>query len=214
MVGAQAIKVIIHIGQPKTETIRRSRPRTVIICSEQFMGIDDFGPLPGYIRDHLGPEADVRFLAYLRRPSERHASEIQQTLKASHILPRPVRRGLLRQLSGFAAIRPVSARFFSRETLHEGDVVTDACRDFGVRLDRLDRPAKRDNTSLTAEGTILLQRYRRKHHAERNNIFTPDTKAFIARLSREEKRHPKRYTRMKLHPEIAQLLDQETEGKR
>lgn len=190
--------------------IANKRPGTVLISSEFLLMATHVERIAGFVDPYLGSDAALEFLVYLRPPSEWYVSAMQQWFKASaHLLPLdppPV----LAQLDRFAALGKVTARRFDRAAFRDGSVISDVCDLVGVDSAPLDHGGLEANTSISAEGIILLQAYRRRHHAEREAVFTPDTRAYIDKIAAEEAAHPGLYTKPRLKPELARVLDRET----
>lgn len=188
---------------------RRTAPNVVILSSEFLFSAKNIEQIPYLVERHFGPDMELEFLAYLRTPSDYYVSAIQQKLKASCRLP-PVGNLHLDQLERFSRIGKVVVRKFSRTELIGGDIVIDACSTLGIDSRRFSRHNWDANTSISAEGIILLQRYRRKYHSNNENIFTEDTDSLLMRIVREEQNNPNLYTKPKLKAEFAQTLDKET----
>lgn len=187
----------------------RNPDTTLVLSSEFFFAAPDLGQLPGLIGELFGTEAQIEFVAYLRTPSEHFISLVQQKLKASHKLP-PPGHGRLKRLKDLALIAPVHVRKFARDTLTDGDIVADFCAYSGIDRTRFRRAAGEANISICAEGMVLIQDYRRRHHADASNVFTKDTNRLLRAIAAEEAAHPGCYTRPRLRPEFAQWMDQDT----
>lgn len=122
---------------------------------------------------------DTEIALYIRRPSSRYLSMLQQGLKGVGKLRRPRRtkyRGRFRSfehLFGKPALKP---KVFARESLHEGDILKDFELRFlsrqGVPTGTL-RPDEKDNVSLSAEGMLLMEWLRRDGKADPAQSFSP-----------------------------------------
>lgn len=145
---------------------------TVLLSSEHFLAAPDLDRLPGLIEQMFGPGGKIGFVVYLRTPSEHFISRVQQQIKATHRLPSPAHDRLAR-LELIEQIAPVRARRFARDSLTDGDIVADFCALNGIDSGELRRRATEANTSISAEGMILLQDYRRRHHADSPMSFRP-----------------------------------------
>lgn len=190
--------------------IRSKAPDAVIISSEFLFSAPHIDRIPSLIEKYFGSIVDLEFLVYMRTPSDYYVSAMQQKLKASHKIP-PIGNLRLNQLKRFADMGKVTVRKFDRHELVGGDAILDACSVLGIDSNKFNQKNQREsNASISAEGIILLQRYREAHHADRDNIFTEDTKAFLSKIIMEEKSHPGLYTRPMLKVEFAQALDRET----
>lgn len=187
---------------------RKTRPEAVILSSEFFFSAPHVERLPELIATYIDPAAEIRVIGYLRIPSEHYVSALQQKLKASHNLPNP-QPPKISQIRKFGGIGALVLRKFARPDLVDGDIVQDFCQTLGIDPDPLRHLPDAANATLSAEGVILLQDYRRRHHAERDNVFTEDTHRYIARINEICSNDPHLCTRPQLRPEFAQALDRD-----
>lgn len=190
-------------------TVQQHRPHTVILSSEFLLTAQKAPVFAELFDEFLGQSFQAEFLAYLRHSSDFFVSSTQQTLKASCIPPIRT-RPKLEMLDVYAKLGKVTVRAFNRESLIDGDVVHDFAAQTGVNPRWLKRHPHNANIGMSAEGMILLQDYRKEHHASRENVFTADTEAFLKRLLAEEKKRSGQLTAAKLRPEFAQFLDRST----
>lgn len=192
------------------QRVRKVRPDVVLMSSEFMLYATHVERLADFAGQYLGHDQPLDFIAYLRTPSDFYVSAMQQWFKASANLlpldPPPVRA----QLDRFSALGKVTVRKFDRAAFKGGSVITDICDQVGIDDSGLDHGFLQANVSLSAEGIILLQDYRRRHHAEREGVFTPDTRAFIEKIAAEEAAHPGLYTKPRLKADLARMMDRET----
>lgn len=132
---------------------------------------------------------EVCVLAYVREPASLYLSNIQQQLKASHefISPDRFHYSYAQRLNTWKQLfRVVRIRPYNKSQLHEGDVVRDAILNasnfFGREIANADLPISNINESISAEGMILLQRYRTRHHANESDVPTRDTQSLVRLL--------------------------------
>ena len=189
---------------------RQTQPNTIVISSEFFFKAKNVLETPQIVERHFGTVPEMTFLAYVRRPSQHYASFMQQQLRANHRVPVPKVDPILEQLLRYSEIGKVRVQHFSRESMYDGDVTHDICEKLGIDFAKLKPNPTEQNVSLSAEGTIVLQQYRRDRHRNRNNVFTEDTDDLIRRILQEEAAHQGVYTKLHLRPEIAQALDLNT----
>lgn len=128
----------------------------------------------------------VHILAFLRHPVGFYLSGVQQELKASHefLGPKDFRRDMgapFRRWLDWPACADVTARLFDRNYLTGGSAVAECAavlRDTTGRedlhLDDVDQ-----NTSLSAEQTILLQRFRRDFLSDHKNRFRAESNRLV-----------------------------------
>jgi hypothetical protein len=154
---------------------------------------------------------DLRFVAYLRKPSEHYLSSLQQGIKASTTLKPPQPKQFRKILESYAACfgdDAVSARLFDRAHLANGDIAADFCAHalgaFAVDPAQL-QAGERTNETLSAESMDLIWRYRRAFHAERDDVFTQDTNQLRRALARADHAHGA--ARPRLQPGFAEAID-------
>ena len=210
-----ALETSYEAWESVARQVRDAQPDTVILSSEFLFNVRNPQLLVDLIRKYIGDVRDLTFIAYLRMRSQHYPSAMQQKLKASHKIPHlDAARSPVTQLESYSTIGEVVARKFARDQLKNGDVTEDICDVLGIKTAGFkDIPAEA-NTSVSAEGIILLQEYRETHHGDRNNVFTADTKDLLKKIAAEESKSAGTYTRPRLRPEIAQALDQETDDTR
>ncbi|MEM9038639.1 MAG: hypothetical protein AAGD33_01960 [Actinomycetota bacterium] len=134
---------------------------------------------------------EIAVLVYLRGPAPLYLSRTQQLVKASGSIVPPdrFRFGYRSRVEVWAD--RVNRLFVRAVEPGADDVVEDALsvaeRFFGIALAR---PAvARENSSLSSEGMILLQRYRRIVHADRDDQFLPDSNRLLDVIRAVESEH-------------------------
>nr|WP_319513667.1 hypothetical protein [uncultured Cohaesibacter sp.] len=209
-----ALQTSLNAWSKIAQSINETRPRMLLISSEFFFDTPQVKLLEDLVRKYFSDDPDLTFLCYVRASSDWYASLMQQKLKASYKIPpcKPAR--ILKSIAQFSSIGSVQVRPFNREQLKNHDIVDDFCSALNIELTNMKSVSTISNQSLSAEGTILLQEYRKKHHFDRENVFTKDTKIFISKIIEEENSVPKTYTKLKLKPAIAQFLDRESDQTR
>src|SRR5690625_2927345 len=133
---------------------------------------------------------DITPVIYVRDPVSRYLSSAQQRIKASSIVPHPAtyQDNALELLRNWRAAFPnLIVRPFDRAQLHEGDVVADFLRvvsdHFGVDLSGHEIESRSSNESISAEGMVILQRYREKFYPDQNNVFRSDSSELVRQLT-------------------------------
>ena len=118
----------------------------------------------------FGVRAPV-FVAYVRRPSERYVSALQQALRRSVEVRQPRRRNWRGPVTDYEALFGkgcVRLHLFHRSALRDGDIVADFCArhlaPHGVETDRL-RRAGEANVSVSAESMGILRDFRVEFHS-------------------------------------------------
>jgi len=198
-----------------SQQIEEHKPDTVILSSEFLFNARNTKLLEDLLQEYIPGAQDLKFIAYLRMRSQHYPSALQQKLKASRQIPRiGAKWNPAGKLNKFSEIGEVVVRKFARDQLKNGDIVDDICDALGVMTAGFQRVPGDSNTSISAEATIVLQEYRRTHHANRDGVFTPDTKDLLKKMAEEELQSPGTYTRPRLRREIAQALDQDAPAHR
>lgn len=171
--------------------IRDERPACVVLSSEYFFRPLDDAAL-ARLRDELlalGAER-IEVVVYLRSPSGKFLSTLQQKLKASARPPVPAACNYRKVLEPYARVfgtGAVRASCFDRRTLVDGDIVADFCAHHlgaqGPAISALIRQV-RTNESLSAEAIDVLRRHRADFHPGAEDRFRRDTHALIRELLR------------------------------
>jgi hypothetical protein len=178
----------------------------LLLSSEHFGAAPDLKNLPNFIRGLSSFSGEIDFVYYVRTPSEKFTSSIQQYQKASHRIPRD-KSPRLEYLEGLKRVANLRIRHFSRDSLINGDIVDDFCSLTNIYNRNFNPVKKEANTSISAEGMILLQEYRKLHHKESHNVFTPDTQSYLKAIIHEERKDPEKYTKPSLNECFAAKLD-------
>ncbi|WP_162799103.1 hypothetical protein [Paracoccus indicus] len=202
----KARKESIEIWRDTIAQFSGSTFHTLLLSSEFLFSSRRLENLPDFIRENFDFRGEIELFAYMRTPSEHYVSLIQQHLKASgKICPLPaINLERLKLLSSIAKLR---IRKFSKSGLIDNDITSDFCYHNKIDCAKFSRTTKKANVSLCAEGMILLQEYRKNNHADKQNIFTEDTKKLINLISSEQTQYPGRYTKPSLKPEFSKILD-------
>ncbi len=191
------------------EEVARLRPALLLLSSEtMFTRIRQPGELRRALRA-LGTAPPV-FAAYLRRPSERYVSGLQQVLRSSHELVQPRAPSYRAPIEGYEALFGAGClrlHVFHRGLLKDGDVVADfVARHLagqGVEASRLAQVGER-NVSLSAESMTVLRAFRVAFRAgERDVDKVVDALRRTLRAADAAVGAP----RPRLRPEIADMVD-------
>ena len=191
--------------------IRKTSPRCLALSAESL-----FRPAEPERIERLGAafgplDDGIEIAAYVRRPSDRFASSLQQALKYSHRIRRPMAAATRKTLEAYAAAfgtDRVRVRLFAREALVGGDVVTDFVASFlagfGIDPAALDVPAQKNET-LSAESVAISRAFRLRFYADRDDRITRDSRDLVAELLRidAETGAP----RPRLRPEVRDRID-------
>lgn len=175
----------------------------LILSSEDLMtfppaSIEDF-------RDDLAGLGitEITPVIYVRDPVARYLSSVQQVIKASGTFtpPHEHQDWTLTFIRRWRTYFPnLIVRPFDRAELHGGDAVADflrvASQTFGLDLENGRISPVQSNESISAEGMIILQRYRSAYHAEHEGIYQLDSDRLIRLLQRSLQEIPQTKPRL------------------
>lgn len=146
---------------------------------------------------------------YVREPSGYYASLVQEACKGTSPFPQPdsfrypikdVIERWSRHFDGNIAVRG-----FQRETLADGDVLTDfitlASQHFGVTKPTIDPMV--ENQSISMEALILLNRYRARFHPNQADTVTRDIDVLVGHL---QKLGGSSWTKVTLNPNVDEYI--------
>lgn len=148
---------------------------------------------------------EITPVIYVRDPVSRYLSSVQQRLKASSTFVHPAKyhdSALECIRNWHDAFPQLIVRPFDRAQLHDGDVVSDFLQVFsdyfGADLRGSEIELIASNESISAEGMLLLQQYRAKFHAKRDNVFRADSSELVRLLSESKNAIPQTLPRLNL----------------
>jgi len=192
--------------------IAASRPAALVLSYEGFFRLLPAAALPT-IRHQLESfgTKEITIAAYLRRPSEYYLSALQQSLKASATPKPPATENLRAVLEPYGDVfgeQNLRVRRFHRESLEEGDIISDFVRNFlpeaAQARAELAKPG-RVNESMSAEAMDILRRYRQSFHPDEDGVFRRGSTRLHRQLS-ELDRHLG-LPRPRLRPDVAEAID-------
>jgi hypothetical protein len=191
--------------------IETQRPDALILSDEGMFRQLPPGRHRTLRRTYRALGDDLRFVAYLRKPSEHYLSNMQQGIKASATVRLPRANTYRKVLESYEACfgeGAVSVRLFHRDHLENGDIVADFCKhylgEFAIDPARL-QPGRRTNETLSAESIDVLRRYRSAFHAGRDNVYAQDSRALQKELAKADREHGA--ARPRLQPGLAEAID-------
>lgn len=163
----------------------------VLISSEFLFSfkVDEIENLKKFF-DDKGFE-DYKILVYLRKPSAYYLSLVQQKLKAAHGIPSPLsfNAGYEKSLSNWSAIFEgcLCVKKFERENLLSGSLLDDFSSEvnkfFGTNVLLKGNPC---NESVSAEGMIILQDFRRYFFFDEEDKFNKTSDALLRKINEIE----------------------------
>jgi hypothetical protein len=184
------------------------RPHTLILSGEYLFArmsaerADAFRSVVTEVAD------DVSIVAYVRQPSARYLSGVQQQLKLSGRFRPPAPLAVRPQIEAWSAAFPgaVTVAAFDRDTMVGHDIVTDFLSRAlpGAEL-RLERTATR-NESISAESMAILQDLHRRWYPNLDNRPAPGKRALVRQLMALDRDDPTA-ARPRLHAEVADYID-------
>ncbi len=174
--------------------IQRHAPRTLILSSEGFFRRLADGALESFRKElyELGA-TEIEVVAYLRRPSHKYLSSLQQKIKASHRLLPPAfpnyREVLTPYLEVFGKDR-LKVRCFDPKLLVDGDIIADFVKsylaDSGIELTRL-ATLGRSNETVSAESMDIVRQHRMDFFPKNDNQFKLSSTRLLQQLMVIEK---------------------------
>ncbi|MCC4232458.1 hypothetical protein LL253_07115 [Sphingobium soli] len=168
------------------EIVARRQPEYVIFSGETLFNVAPDAMI-AQLTEAVGQRlSELHVLAYLRHPVPLYLSNIQQTLKASSrfLPPSSYRRDTPATFVRWRAeprCTTVTARLFDRSNLVDGSVVPDF-EHYLQMVPKIPVPKLSDvqeNSSLSTEQTILVQRFRRDFMPDDDGRFMPRSNQLI-----------------------------------
>lgn len=183
-----------------------------IILSSEYL--EDFSPnqIQEFHADlsRLG-EVKFKILIYIREPASYYLSYIQQELKASSrfLVPQKFHYNFLRTIQLWSDVflqENLEIRLFQPQKFPDKSVILDfqncASDFFRVKIE-LENTIYL-NKSLSAEGIIILQNYRKLFHPNADQVFQEDSNTLISLL--QSSALEVEQTKAKLSPEVAHFV--------
>ena len=185
----------------------------VILSSEFFSGFEI-----GQIQelrcdlDNMGA-VEYEIILYIREPASYYLSFVQQQIKASSKFTPPTkfRYPFLKFITSWSKVflrEQLNIRIFNPEMFPEGSVLLDfqnCVEKFFKQKIELDSTS-RDNESISAEGMIVLQKYREFIYPHEDNVFKGDSNILIKLLQKSKDKVLQ--TQPKLLPKVTAYIRQ------
>ena len=197
----EKLKIFDDFYNDLKRQIAYSRPKCLLLSTETlFNSLADVDILYELLCQFSN---DNEIVSAVRKPVDFYQSIIHEILKRTHILPNfeyQVKSILELYTKKFCSVRVWS---------YEGDsvgLVGNVLKNFDIAKSSLILPDKL-NKSASAEGTYLLQRYRRHFHLDNAWKKTRDTDTFLKVLSQVEQKCD--VTSIKLKSQIAENIRNE-----
>ena len=171
--------------QETQNLIRKHSPKYLLLSAENLYNVKPEVLYP-LISEIVGFPPQIHIIGFLRHPVGLFLSTIQQQLKANHIFTAPdaFKRdmtGTFLRWKSLPQTQSMHARLFDRSALKDGSVVSEFCRiiceitgDAGI-----DMPDIIENSSLSVEQMILLQKVRHDFLAMEKGSFSPKSNWLI-----------------------------------
>ncbi len=177
---------------------------TLVISGETFFRVDDIAPLQEFLQ-HRFPGAEIQVYCYIRNPVSHYLSRLQQVLKASHQIEPPSKNDWANLLTKWNDLGLLTLAELNRETLVDGDVVQDFLskilggkgRDYGIR-------SLSQNTTISAEGMMIIWAFRKYIFPDKNNHFKPESNQLLSIIQKADKHleKSKKFKSPRLHQHI------------
>lgn len=180
----------------------------ILSCENQFR---PFSPealerLCGHLRPHFDA---IEVCAYLRDPASHFLSYAQQDLKKRPAFTIPSRTGFRDTLEPWLqhGPGPVTCLRFARDTLANGDAVADFCQRFaGIETEGLAAPGAEVNTTCSAEGMEIMQRFMRGALPAPSRYHGQRAQRMKALVEEADRRCPG-YARPRLHATVKAAIE-------
>lgn len=125
---------------------------------------------------------EFKVLIYVRDPVSYYISNLQQRIKASHLIenPKTFKYHFKKYIETWSQKSPKGIKVLPYDRrIHEGsgllgEVEKELKEFFDLKRVRL-RPVSRQNASLSIEALIVLREFRKLNHQSSNNIFSKDS---------------------------------------
>ncbi len=189
------------------------RKPSALAVSCEFLALFSDAEAAAFHRDlvEAGYE-NIHCLVYVREPPGLYLADVQQRLRASASFrpPGEFRTHYKEQIERWRAVCKggISVRLFHPDALLGGDVVNDFLAQMAAFFG-IERPGaryKRQNQSISVEGLILLQNYRRYLHPKADHVFMPDSNRLVDLIATIEPTLTRRVTRPRLRDGVARLV--------
>ena len=150
---AKVVRKTEAAWQSLADQVSRRNPETLLLSAENFMSIDDFATLRGWLT-RIAPDAEISSIAYLRAPVSNHEAKASQRLGRTTKVRLPGYLPWHSRLMRWKNLGPVRLR----DLAIVGDIRTDFLEAVQTGLaSKLSMPERNANVSLTGEGCIALQ---------------------------------------------------------
>lgn len=166
-----------------------------LLLSSEFMfnfNLDEVFRLRSYLEEKGFDTFKV--LVYLRLPSSYYMSYVQQKVKAAYSIPSPYKfkLGYAKAISNWHEVfgESVCIREFDRRKMVKGDVL----EDFSFVLNdffsgKVSLKANASNESVSSEGMVVLQEFRRMFFQNREDRFAKESTFLLKNIQRIEQEH-------------------------
>ena len=190
-------------------TARARGARRILLSAETLFRLETAEAVAPVARVLRRAGGRLVVLAYLRAPADYYAAQVQQRLKAGHVLIRPGPVPYRPPLTAWEGVADeIRVRRYDRALFPDRDIARAVQEEIGADPVPLPEGAgtPERNASIGAEGMALMQDYRAAIHPRANRKHRPDSAALLRAIGRAEARlglsGPPR-----LHPELADRLD-------
>lgn len=184
--------------------ISRTLPQCVLLSTETLFNRYS----PDY-KDKLLPflqsiSEDIEIVGVIRDPVSFYQSLIHQILRRTHIVPKfkyNFKFSLQQYLEKYEHVRVWR---YNKDSI---GFICSILEDYNVQRERLSVPIVQ-NISASAEGTVLLQEYRRNFHKQNHWKKTRDTDTFLSVLNRVESK--RRTNKIVLRDPVRKFIENST----
>ena len=192
------------------QQINKHNPHTVILSGETMFRGFETGNSGTFKSRLLDLTDDIQVVTYIRQPSKRYLSDVQERLKRSSSFPPPAAASIRKTLEICEALfgRKPKVMMYERDLHLAGDITSDflgrLLPELGPVIPQVSSPVL--NKSLSAESMAILQDYREAIYPDADNLFMEDSSRLRWLLQRTEKNHDL-FRRPVLFAEIGHFID-------
>ncbi|MGM1054156.1 MAG: hypothetical protein ACQEXO_17470 [Pseudomonadota bacterium] len=139
---------------------------------------------------------DFKVVVYFREPADYYLSYVQQKIKAAHSVPSPLnfKAGYRGRLNNWLEVfgSDVCVRMFDKDFMVDGDVLQDFSALLGgfFNADVKLVGGVKVNESVSAEGMVLLQEFRRFFFFDKEDQFFKHSDFFLKKIQDIESQYP------------------------
>ncbi|TVR07366.1 MAG: hypothetical protein EA395_12915 [Phormidium sp. GEM2.Bin31] len=196
----------------RSELFEKLKNSEKIILSSEYLEDFSLSQIQEFCSDLKGlGKVEFRVLIYVREPAAYYLSHVQQELKASSrfSVPQNFKYNFLKTIQLWSSVfsrKNIEVRLFQPQKFPQKSVIVDfqnfASDFFQVKMEL--ESTIYLNRSLSAEGIVVLQNYRKLFYPNADHIFKEDSNTLVSLLKSSVSEVEQ--TKAKLSPEVEGLV--------